>query len=69
MQEVPQDSLVEEGHRELADQRGNQRSCSGCSRQAGRSTRPCSGRRVLAVGAAAVAAVEGRLLQAAVAGW
>ena len=68
MQEVPQDSLVEEGHRELADQRDNQRPCSGCSRQAGRCTRPCSGHRVLAVvGTAAVA--EGRLLPAAAAGW
>ena len=68
MQEVPQDSQVEE-HRELADRQDNQRPCSGCSRQAGRCTRPCSGRRVLAVGAAAVAA-EGRLLlAAAAAGW
>ena len=68
MQEVPQDSLVEEGHRELADQRDNQRPSSGCRRQVGRCTRPCSGRRALAVGTAAVAA-EGRLLPAAVAGW
>ena len=69
MQEVPQDSQVEERHRELADQRDNQRPGSGCSRQAGRCTRPCSGRRALAVGTAAAAAEGSLLLPAAAAGW